>query len=61
MRTCLASDFGMLVVWGPDLTKIYNDRYRGCSAPSKHPGALGRPVREVWPEIWDEIGPMFAG
>lgn len=22
-------------------------------------GALGRPGREVWPEIWDTIGPLF--
>lgn len=58
VRTCLASDFGMLVVWGDDLVKIYNDRYRVLLA-EKHPGALGAPVREVWPEIWDEIGPMF--
>lgn len=59
VRTCLASDFGMLVVWGPDLIKIYNDRYRELLGTDKHPGALGRPAREVWPEIWDSIGPMF--
>jgi hypothetical protein len=60
VRTCLASGFGMLVVWGPDLTKIYNDSYRQLLGPEKHPRALGAPVREVWPEIWDEIRPMFA-
>ena len=49
----------MLVVWGPELIKIYNDRYREMLGADKHPEALGRPVREVWPEIWDEIGPMF--
>jgi hypothetical protein len=59
VRTCLASDFGMLVVWGPDLVKIYNDRYREILGADKHPEALGRPVRDVWPEIWDEIGPML--
>ena len=26
----------------------------------KHPGALGTPGREVWPEIWDTIGPMLG-
>ena len=26
----------------------------------KHPQALGRPAVEVWPETWDEIGPLFA-
>jgi len=59
VRLCLASDFAMLVVWGPDLIKIYNDRYREVLGRSKHPDALGRPARDVWPEIWDEIGPMF--
>ena len=59
VRTCLASDFGMLVVWGPDLIKIYNDRYRELLGSAKHPGALGRPARDVWPEIWDEIGPRL--
>lgn len=60
VRTCLASGFGMLVVWGPDLLKIYNDRYRELLGTDKHPGALGAPVRDVWPEIWDEIEPMFS-
>jgi hypothetical protein len=60
VRTCLASGFGMLVVWGPELTKIYNDNYRQLLGVEKHPRALGAPVREVWPEIWDEIEPMFA-
>ena len=59
VRVCLASDFGMLVVWGPELTKIYNDRYSEMLGSEKHPEALGRPVRDVWPEIWDDIGPMF--
>ena len=59
VRICLASDFGMLVVWGPELTKIYNDRYSEILGSAKHPEALGRPVREVWPEIWGDIGPMF--
>jgi len=57
---CLTSRFPMLVVWGPDLIKIYNDGYRPILGADKHPWALGAPVREVWAEIWDEIGPMFA-
>lgn len=27
---------------------------------TKHPRALGRPGRLVWPEIWGTIGPMLA-
>jgi PAS domain S-box-containing protein len=58
---CLSSRFPMLVCWGPDLVMIYNDGYRTLLGATKHPGAWGRPVRDVWPEIWDVIGPMFDG
>ena len=56
----MSSQFPMLVVWGPELTKIYNDGYRPMLGSTKHPAALGAPVADVWPEIWDVIGPMFA-
>ena len=58
---CLSSRFPMLVCWGPDLSMLYNDGYRDLLGESKHPGAWGRPIREVWPEIWDVIGPMLHG
>lgn len=51
----------MLVMWGTELTKIYNDGYRPILGHEKHPGALGAPAAEVWPEIWDVIGPLFHG
>ena len=56
---CLATRFPALVVWGPELIKIYNDGYRPVLGSAKHPRALGAPVREVWPELWDYIGPLF--
>ncbi len=56
---CLTSRSPMLLVWGPKLVKIYNDSYRLILGSSKHPAALGSPAEEVWPEIWDQIGPMF--
>ncbi len=59
VRLCLASDFAMLVVWGPELIQIYNDRYREVLGSTKHPAALGEPAERIWTEIWDEIGPMF--
>ncbi|MEA5523372.1 hypothetical protein, partial [Limnoraphis robusta] len=59
VSTCLTSRFPVLVVWGPDLVKIYNDAYRPILGAEKHPGALGAPVAEVWAEIWDQIGPLF--
>jgi hypothetical protein len=53
----LDSRYPMFLFWGPELVKIYNDGYRPITG-AKHPWALGRPGREVWPEIWDTIGPM---
>jgi signal transduction histidine kinase/serine phosphatase RsbU (regulator of sigma subunit) len=55
---CLSSRFPILIWWGPELVKIYNDDYARILG-AKHPAALGRPGREVWPEIWDIIGPML--
>jgi PAS domain S-box-containing protein len=55
---CLGSSFQIAIYWGPDLALIYNDDWSPILG-SKHPWALGRPAREVWPEIWDTIGPLF--
>ena len=55
---CINSRFDMIVWWGPDLVMLYNDSYRRTLG-AKHPFALGRPGREVYPEIWDVIGPML--
>jgi len=53
----LASRFPMAVRWGPELVLIYNDAYR-LILRDKHPEALGRPLREVWWEIYPELGPL---
>jgi hypothetical protein len=57
---CLSSRFPILIWWGPQLVKLYNDDYASILG-AKHPAALGRPGREVWPEIWHIIGPMLEG
>jgi PAS domain S-box-containing protein len=49
----------MAVYWGPDLIALYNDAWAALVG-DKHPAALGRPAREVFPEAWDTLGPMFA-
>ncbi|MHB1935897.1 MAG: PAS domain-containing protein [Acidobacteriaceae bacterium] len=59
VSTCLNSRFPVLIWWGPELVKIYNDAYRPLIG-SKHPWALGSAGREVWPEIWNVIGPMLG-
>lgn len=55
---CLQSRFPLFVQWGPELLLIYNDAYTPILA-AKHP-ALGRPMRVVWSDIWDVIGPMLG-
>lgn len=55
---CLSSAFPILVWWGPELVMLYNDAYAPIIS-SKHPRALGSPGREVFPEIWNTIGPML--
>ncbi len=56
----LRSRFAMRVLWGrDDLLMIYNDAYRPVLGSSKHPGAMGRPVRDSYPELWHVVGPMF--
>src|SRR5262245_38764769 len=56
VRVLLTSRFAMWMGWGPDLTFFYNDAYRAMTLGAKHPWALGRPAREVWAEIWPDIG-----
>ncbi|HEV2865489.1 MAG TPA: PAS domain S-box protein [Allosphingosinicella sp.] len=52
----LTSNIPMLLVWGPDLLTIHNDSY-GEILGDRRP-ALGRPIREVWSDHWDVIGPI---
>lgn len=55
----LTSRFSMWVAWGPELTFFCNDAYRRQTLGQKYPWALGRPAREVWAEIWPDIGPRI--
>ena len=60
LRILLASRQPMWVWWGPELINFYNDAYLPIMG-GKHPGALGRPARDVWQEIWDQISARIAG
>ncbi len=55
---CLGTSFPIAIYWGPELALLYNDAWSPIPG-NKHPWALGRPGREVWPEIWDTIGPLY--
>ena len=50
----LTSRFEMWLGWGDDIAFFYNDAYRPTLG-GKHPRALGAPVSEVYPEIWDDV------
>jgi PAS domain S-box-containing protein len=59
VRVILTSRFSMWMAWGPELTFFCNDAYRRDTLGKKYPWALGRPARQVWEEIWPEIGPRI--
>ncbi|RYE92997.1 MAG: two-component system sensor histidine kinase/response regulator, partial [Myxococcales bacterium] len=58
LSICLGSRFPIALYWGSHLTLLYNRAWSSILG-AKHPWALGRDAREVWPEIWDTIGPLF--
>ena len=55
----LGAGFPMILLWGPALVQLYNDAYVPFLA-AKHPGGLGRPTRDVWPEVWHLNAPIYA-
>ena len=51
----------MYIAWGPELCLLYNDSYRmilGAKAADPRQ-VLGKPFREVWADVWDQVGPML--
>jgi PAS domain S-box-containing protein len=55
----LHSSYPMFLFWGDGLICFYNDAYRpSLGIDGKHP-AIGKRAKEVWPEIWDFIGPLI--
>jgi hypothetical protein len=59
VRIMLTSRQPIWIGWRKDLMYLYNDPYKSIIG-GKHPWALGRPTKEVWREIWADIGPMLA-
>ncbi|WP_170110737.1 PAS domain S-box protein [Flavilitoribacter nigricans] len=51
----LHSGYPMFIWWGPDLIMFHNDAYLPVLG-QKHPDALGQSAREVWAEVWGQIG-----
>lgn len=57
VRTALACPFPISLWCGDEFICIYNDGYRDVLG-GKHPWAFGRPIREVWSEIWGRLEAM---
>jgi len=55
---CLASNFPINIIWGPEHTQIYNDGYRIVCGEA-HPVALGQNYRVTWASAWPAIGEPF--
>jgi len=52
------SPMPMLLLWGPQLTQIYNDGFALLTG-SKHPHAFGQPTHLIWPELKDFTDPIY--
>jgi signal transduction histidine kinase len=59
VRIVLTSRFSMWMAWGDELTFLYNDAYRADTLGTKHPRSLAAPTRELWSEVWPDIGPRI--
>ncbi|WP_414157943.1 PAS domain-containing protein [Pseudomonas sp. BNK-45] len=52
------SPMPMLLLWGGELTQIYNDGF-ALLAGNKHPHAFGQPAHLIWPELMDFTDPVY--
>ncbi|SEL88389.1 PAS domain S-box-containing protein [Sphingomonas palmae] len=48
----------IVLFWGEEYVAFYNDAY-APTIGDKHPAALGRPAREAWRELWDDLEPLL--
>lgn len=48
----------IVMFWGPQFVALYNDVY-APTIGDKHPHAFGRPGREYWAELWDDLEPLL--
>ena len=55
---CLTTRFPMFIYWGPERVQLYNDAGIPIMG-AKHPHHALGPLRDVFPELWPHLGPMF--
>jgi signal transduction histidine kinase/CheY-like chemotaxis protein len=56
----LRAEAQIVLFWGSDFVALYNDAY-APTIGDKHPRAIGRPARENWLELWDDLEPLLQG
>ncbi len=56
VRLMLNTGHPMCVFWGEDGACLYNEGFRHSVGEERHPSSLGRPMREVWAEVWPIVG-----
>lgn len=55
----MGTEFATCATWGPAQTFIYNAAYIPFLG-ARHPEALGRPIQEVWSDVWEDIAPLIG-
>ena len=58
VKTVLASNYPMVLTWGPRFLQFYNDAYSKLIG-DQHPAALGEDIRVTLASAWDTLGPMI--
>ncbi|MGI5194647.1 SpoIIE family protein phosphatase [Streptomyces sp. CA-288835] len=58
LRLMLTSEHAMALYWGAEFATLYNQGSTSIVG-AKHPWALGRPYKEVFPEVWDSVSSHF--
>ena len=58
IRTALSSRQPMSFWWGKDLLQFHNDSYAPMLG-NRVDHSIGRPFREVWPDVWDAVYPFI--
>jgi signal transduction histidine kinase/CheY-like chemotaxis protein len=56
----LRAEAQIVLFWGEAFVALYNDAY-APTIGDKHPRAIGRPARENWLELWDDLEPLLQG
>ena len=55
----LHSKHPMLLLWGPQLLRFYNDAFLPSLGPGREPPPMGQPATELWREIWPLMWPQI--